>query len=52
VQLGLQTFRGVAGVEWNLLMAGTLMTILPIMIVFVFAQKNFVRGIATTGLKG
>lgn len=51
VQLGLQIFRGVAGVEWNTLMAATTLTILPVIVVFVFAQKYFVQGIVTTGMK-
>ncbi|MBC7238137.1 MAG: carbohydrate ABC transporter permease, partial [Chloroflexi bacterium] len=36
----------------NLLMAGTVMATAPIIIIFFAAQKYFVRGIATTGLKG
>ncbi len=52
VQLGLQQFRGVAGVEWNFLMAATVMTILPVVVVFFFAQKYFIQGITTTGIKG
>lgn len=51
VQLGLQVFQGIGGVEWNTLMAATTLTILPVVIVFVFAQKYFVQGIVTTGLK-
>ena len=51
VQLGLQVFRTVAGVEWNTLLAATLVTIMPIFVVFAFAQKYFVRGIVTTGIK-
>ncbi len=51
VQLGLQTFRGVGGVEWNTLMAATILVILPVMVVFFLAQKYFIKGIVTTGLK-
>ena len=51
VQLGLQIFRGVSGTEWNILMAATLITILPVLVVFACAQKYFIKGIATTGLK-
>jgi oligogalacturonide transport system permease protein len=39
-------------VNWNQVMAMALLTIMPIIIVFFFAQKYFVEGIATSGLKG
>ena len=39
-------------VEWNLLMAASLITMLPPLTLFAFAQRYFVRGIVTTGLKG
>jgi ABC-type glycerol-3-phosphate transport system permease component len=44
-----QTQHG--GTPWNLLMAATLLVILPILIVFFFAQKLFIQGIATSGFK-
>jgi multiple sugar transport system permease protein len=56
VPLGLWFLRhaeGVAGLpKDNLLMAGAVLATLPIIIVFFFAQKYFVRGIAMSGLKG
>jgi ABC-type glycerol-3-phosphate transport system permease component len=40
------------GASWELVFAaGTIMT-LPMLVLFVFAQRYFVRGIAMTGLKG
>lgn len=39
-------------VEWNQLMAMSVVTMVPPILVFFFAQKYFVEGIATTGLKG
>jgi multiple sugar transport system permease protein len=51
VQLGLTMFRGETSVEWNLLMAATTLVVLPLMLLFLFAQKYFVQGIVTTGLK-
>jgi ABC-type glycerol-3-phosphate transport system permease component len=45
-----QTQHG--GTPWNLLMAATAMVILPVVLVFFFAQKVFIQGIATSGLKG
>ena len=51
--LGLQTFQSQhGGTQWNLLMAASLLVIMPIIILFFLAQKTFIQGIATTGLKG
>ncbi|GAC1478937.1 MAG: carbohydrate ABC transporter permease [Candidatus Dormibacteria bacterium] len=51
IQLGLVTFRQVYQNQWDLIMAGSVIAILPILIVYVAGQRYFVRGIATTGLK-
>jgi multiple sugar transport system permease protein len=51
LQLGLVTFRGQYQNQWDLIMAGSVLAILPIMIVYIAGQRYFVRGIATTGLK-
>jgi multiple sugar transport system permease protein len=40
------------GVQWNYLMAASVVVILPIVVLFFLTQKTFIRGIATTGLKG
>ena len=45
-----QTRHG--GVAHTLLMAATVLVVLPIIIIFFLAQKTFIRGIATTGIKG
>lgn len=51
--LALQNYQTqLGGVPWHLLMAATTLVILPIIVLFFFAQRFFVRGIATTGLKG
>lgn len=52
VTVGLRMFQGQFTTQWNLLMAGTVMSIIPILIVFLLAQRYFVRGIALTGLGG
>jgi multiple sugar transport system permease protein len=51
LQLGLSTLQGAHSTEWNLLMAGTVMSQLPILVVFLLAQRWFVRSIAFTGIK-
>jgi len=38
--------------EWNQILAMSILSILPMMIVFFLAQRHFVEGIATTGIKG
>lgn len=40
------------GTDWGVLMAGSVLTVLPLVIVFFLAQRQIVEGIATTGLKG
>ena len=51
--LGLQTFQSQhGGTEWNLLMAASVLVILPVIILFFLAQRTFIQGIATTGMKG
>ena len=49
--VGLATLHGRYLTEWNLVMAGTVITVLPMLIVFLFAQKYFVRGVALSGIK-
>jgi len=50
--LGLSYFLGQFTVYWNLLMAGTTIALVPVLVVFFFAQRYFVEGITLTGLKG
>ena len=50
--VGLYTFINEAGPETHLLMAGSVITIVPVLIVYFFTQKQFTEGIATSGLKG
>lgn len=50
--VGLYTFISEAGPETHLLMAGAVITILPVLVVYFFTQKQFTEGIATSGLKG
>jgi multiple sugar transport system permease protein len=52
LQLGMATFQGAHQSNTNLLMAANVMSVLPMLFVFFVAQRYFIRGIATTGLKG
>lgn len=51
VQLALQVFKDNASGHWNWLMAITLITILPVIIVFLCSQKYFVQSIMASGMK-
>jgi multiple sugar transport system permease protein len=52
LQLGLSSFQGAHQTNWPLLMAGTMLSQLPMIAVFLFAQRYFVRSLAFSGLKG
>ncbi|MEU9096044.1 carbohydrate ABC transporter permease [Streptomyces sp. NPDC087901] len=49
---GLESFKSAHAVNWNLTMAATLLVMVPVVIVFFFAQKAFVEGVTLTGVKG
>lgn len=50
VQLALQVFKSSSS-KWNEVMALTLATILPLIIIFLFAQKYFIQSVASSGMK-
>ena len=51
--LGLQNFQSQhGGTPWHLLMAASVLVIAPVILLFFLAQKTFIEGIATTGMKG
>lgn len=52
LQLGLLWFQGRFGNFWHLVMAASVMTIVPVLVLFFTAQKRFVQGIQLTGLAG
>jgi multiple sugar transport system permease protein len=53
ISLGLQFYITAHGqVKWNLMMAATFLSVLPLLIVFFSAQKTFIQGVALTGIKG
>ena len=52
LSIALQNYQSqVGGVQWHYLMAASAVTILPVVVLFFFAQKTFIQGIATTGSK-
>jgi multiple sugar transport system permease protein len=52
IPLGLSYFQGAHRVKWPLLMAANVMSLLPMLLVFIGAQRYFVQSVASTGIKG
>ena len=52
IMVGLWGFVQEAGPQTHLLMAGAVISLIPILIIYFLTQKQFTQGIATTGLKG
>jgi multiple sugar transport system permease protein len=50
--LGIATFQGAHATEWPLLMAGNMMSLVPMLVIFFAAQRYFIRSVAATGLAG
>jgi multiple sugar transport system permease protein len=51
VPVGLQVFSSEVGTAYELLMAASVMAIIPVLILFFFTQKQFIQGVARTGIK-
>lgn len=51
LQVGLNSFQGEFNTQWDLVLAMTVLTFLPITIIFAFLQKYITTGIATTGMR-
>jgi len=51
VPVGLQLFSSEVGTAYELLMAASVLAIIPVLLLFFFAQKQFIQGIARTGIK-
>jgi len=50
--LGLAYFKGLYISRWNLIMAGSVVSIIPILVLYLFSQKYFEKGIVMSGIKG
>lgn len=51
LQIALRFFQGVNSTDWAVVMAGAVVSLLPTLIMYLFGQKYFIQGIATSGLK-
>ncbi len=49
ISVGLASLRGMYQTEWTLLMAGSVLTIVPVIVLFIIAQKHFIEGITLQG---
>lgn len=52
IQLGLATFKRQFDTDYGAIMAGTVISLIPVVIVYALAQKYIVEGVASTGIKG
>ncbi len=52
VQLGLAAFRSSFTTRYDLIMAGSMLALIPVLIIYAFGQKYIVKGIALSGIKG
>ena len=50
--VGLRTLQGQYNTQWTLLMAGSVLALLPVLILFVLAQRTFISGMALSGMGG
>ncbi|HZO29918.1 MAG TPA: carbohydrate ABC transporter permease [Chloroflexota bacterium] len=52
ISLGLQAFQTQSGPEWHLIMAASLVAMLPVLVLFFFGQRYFIQGVVFSGVKG
>jgi multiple sugar transport system permease protein len=52
LSIGLTAFQGYYVTEWHLLMAASMISVVPILVIYAFTQRYFVEGITLTGIKG
>ena len=50
--LGLVIFRGMYTAQWHLIMSATVISIMPIFAIYIFAQRYFIEGVAMSSIKG
>jgi len=52
IQVGLATFSTEQGTQYHLLMAAATFAMLPVVVLYVLAQRQFTEGVAAAGIKG
>lgn len=51
VPLMLNYFKGLYATDWGLMMAGSTISIIPVLVIYIIAQKHIIEGVALTGIK-
>lgn len=51
LEIGLSTYNSLNQLQWNLLMAGSVLVMIPLIVIFFLGQRYFVKGISMTGIK-
>lgn len=52
IQIAVKSYIGTMGVDWNSILSASVLSIVPVIIIFIFLQKYITGGIAATGVKG
>jgi multiple sugar transport system permease protein len=52
IQVGLTIFRSDVSTNFQLLMAGSVLAVAPVLVLFLFTQRQFIQGIARSGIRG
>jgi multiple sugar transport system permease protein len=52
LQLGLTTFQGQHRTQWSAVMAGNVITVAPVLLAFLFAQRTFIQSLTSSAIKG
>lgn len=52
LQLGINALRGLHTVEWHLLMAASIVTLIPTVVIFFLLQRRMIQGVVVSGIKG
>ncbi|GAA1607388.1 carbohydrate ABC transporter permease [Catellatospora bangladeshensis] len=52
IQLGLRSFVGQYDADYAMMMTGSVLSVLPILVIFLLGQRYFIQGVATSGIKG
>ncbi|OME87085.1 sugar ABC transporter permease [Paenibacillus lautus] len=48
----ISSFQGLYSTDWSLLMAASCISLIPVLVVYIFAQRYFIEGITLSGMKG
>ena len=52
IQIAIKSYIGTMGVDWNSILAASILSILPIIVIFIILQRYITGGLAASGVKG